>query len=114
MLNLDARAHIIRTKSMAANSMSPGRVINWIFLALFSLAIAACSSPEERAQAHYASGMELLQSGDFVRAGLEFRNALDFNEKLAAAWMGLATVEEQKQNWPAVTESLERVTELDP
>jgi tetratricopeptide (TPR) repeat protein len=91
--------------------------INWLsWLPILALAIflAACSSPEERARAHNESGHELLRQGEFLKAGLEFRNALKFNDKLAGAWDGLATVEEQRQNWPAVSDSLQRVIELEP
>lgn len=78
------------------------------------LSVAACSSPEERARAHYESGKILIDSGDYIKAGLEFRNALKYNDKLADAWFGLATVEEKNLNWPAVSDSLQRVVELDP
>lgn len=40
------------------------------------LALAACDSAEEKAQAHYERGMELLQNGDQERARVEFQNAL--------------------------------------
>lgn len=89
----------------------------WVSLALIlalSASLAACSSPEQRAQAHYESGKQLLQAGEFAKAGLEFRNALKYNEKLSDAWLQLAAVEERAQNWPAVQGSLERVVELDP
>lgn len=39
------------------------------------LVLTACSSPEEKADAFYKSGTELLASGDFRKAALEFRNA---------------------------------------
>ncbi len=85
------------------------------FLALCSvLILAGCSTPEERAQAHYESGKALLEKGETVRATLEFRNAVRLNEKLVAAWEGLADAEEKRLNWPGVSESLNRVTELDP
>lgn len=38
--------------------------------------LAACDTSEERAQKHFESGIELLESGDSQRAVLEFRNAL--------------------------------------
>jgi cellulose synthase operon protein C len=88
--------------------------ITWFLIFALGFSVAACSSPEERAQAHYQSGQELLKAGEFAKAGLEFRNALKYNEKLSGAWFGLATVEEKNQNWPAVNESLQHVIELDP
>ena len=91
----------------------PTTWLTWLFILALGFAVTACSSPEERARAHYESGKILLDSGDFIKAGLEFRNALKFNDKLSDAWFGLATVEEQKQNWPVVLDSLQRVAELD-
>ncbi len=85
-----------------------------LFAACSLLALAACSTPEERAQAHYQSGKELLDAGEPIRAAIEFRNAVRLNEKLVVAWAGLATAEEKRQNWPAVSDSLKRVIELDP
>ena len=98
---------------MTSKLALPTTWLTWFMILALGFAVAACSSPEERARAHYESGKILLDSGDFIKAGLEFRNALKFNEKLAAAWFGLATVEEQKQNWPVVADSLQRVVELD-
>lgn len=83
-------------------------------LAIASIAaIAGCSSPEERAQSHYESGAEYLQSGDPTRAMLEFRNAVKLDEKLTPAWFAIAQIEEGKQNWRAVARTLQRVVELD-
>ncbi len=79
-----------------------------------SLSLAACSSPEEKAQAHLESGQELLTSNDYVKAGLEFRNAVRYNDKLAAAWIGLSKVEEQAKNWAGLNSALTKVLELDP
>ena len=79
-----------------------------------TLALAACSSPEERARAHYESGQQLLVAGDYLRAALEFRNAISFNDKHTDAWQGLADVEEKIENWGQALEALKRVVELDP
>lgn len=99
---------------MTLKQLSAPRLVSWLLALALSLTVAACSSPEERAQAHYTSGMELIAAGEFAKAGLEFRNAIKYNEKLSAAWYGLATVEERNQNWPLVADSLQRVAELDP
>jgi cellulose synthase operon protein C len=97
-------------------TMSDGRFfarIKMLLAACSVVALTACSTPEERATAHFESGKELLQNGEHIRAILEFRNAVRLNDKLAAAWQGLADAEEKRQNWPAVNESLQRVIELD-
>src|SRR5689334_20256014 len=80
----------------------------------FILALAACSTPEQRVEAHYKSGMEFLEKGDFAKAAIEFRSALQINEDHADSWFGLAQVEEHNQAWPRVTGNLKRVIEINP
>lgn len=45
-----------------------------------ALALMAFDTAEERAQAHYYRGVELIETGDDVKAQLEFRNALKLNK----------------------------------
>lgn len=40
---------------------------------------AACDTSEERAEAHYQSGLALLEEGDVERALIEFRNVFELN-----------------------------------
>ena len=85
-----------------------------VLISSLGAGLAGCSTPEEKAKAHYQSGQELLNSKDYIKAGLEFRNAIKYNEKLADAWYGLASSEEARQNWPVVADALLKVTELRP
>ena len=83
-------------------------------IVLLPLFLAGCSSPEQRAEAHYQSGDQLIAKGEYVQAGLEFRTALKYNEKLSPAWYGLALVEEKAGNVRGAIGALQRVVELDP
>lgn len=96
--------------------ISPSKVfwIQWILVFAMGFSLLACSSPEQRAQAHYQSGESLFKSGEYVKAGLEYRNALKYNEKLAGAWFGLANVSEKTLDWSTLNDSLLHVVELDP
>ena len=49
------------------------------------LALAACKTPQERAEAFLQSGIELVAEGDLDRAAVEFRNALQADETLYEA-----------------------------
>ena len=51
-----------------------------LFLVGLVFLLQACQSPEEKAEAHYKRGMELLSEGDATSAQLEFRNALQENQ----------------------------------
>ena len=48
-------------------------------LLLALLALAACDTAEERAEAHYQRALALLAAGDDERAMVEFRNVFRLN-----------------------------------
>jgi tetratricopeptide (TPR) repeat protein len=77
-------------------------------------ALAACSTPDERAQSYLAKAQELLAKNEDVKASLEFRNAIKNKKDLLPAWRGLATIEEKRQNYAALGPILRTVVELDP
>jgi len=79
----------------------------WLILAIFLL--AGCGSVEDRAQGHYERGMKLLELHDYVKASLEFRNAVKLKKDLLGAWRGLSQVEEHNQNWEGLTGSCVRL-----
>jgi tetratricopeptide (TPR) repeat protein len=83
------------------------------FLLFSILLVAGCGSPEDRAQSYYERGMKLLSQRDYVKASIEFKNALQLKKDLVGAWRGLAQIEEQNQNWEAVRSTLRTVVELD-
>ena len=78
------------------------------------LLVAACDTPEEKVQNHYESGQELLKEGNLIKAGLEFRNALQINGKFVPALFGLATVEERQGNIDQARGFYGKVLDYDP
>lgn len=78
------------------------------------LLLVGCGSAEDRAKSYYQSGMEYLDKKDYTKAAIEFRNALKLNENYADAWMGMALLEQQAQNWQRAYSDLKKVVELDP
>lgn len=85
-----------------------------LLMSVLFLTISACSSPEEMKQEHYENGMELLEEEDFVKASIEFRNALQIDEAFVPAWQGLSIVEEENKAWLNLNSVLSRIIELDP
>jgi cellulose synthase operon protein C len=86
-----------------------------LFVSLAVILVSACSgSPEDRAQSYYERGMNLLSQQNYVKASIEFRNALQLKKDLVGAWRGLAEIEARNQNWEAVIATLRTVVELDP
>jgi predicted Zn-dependent protease len=78
------------------------------------LLVAACSkSPEERANGYYEKGAKYLSQKDYVKADIEFKNAVQANASHIAAWRGLAQVEETKQDRRGLVPILRKIVELD-
>jgi tetratricopeptide (TPR) repeat protein len=77
------------------------------------LSLAACGSPDERAQAYYQQGMNLLAKNDSARAGIELKNALQIKGDFVPALRALAQIEENAQNWQAVGAILRRIAAIE-
>lgn len=63
-----------------------------LLAALTLLALAACSSPEERARAHYERAVAYLAAGDTARAAVEFRNVFRLDDDHEAARLAYAAM----------------------
>jgi tetratricopeptide (TPR) repeat protein len=88
--------------------------IRQVVLAVAFLFLAGCSSPEDKAQRYYERGMELLSKQDYVKAGIEFKNAIQNKKDLIGAWRGLLAVETHNQNVQGEVAILRTIVELDP
>jgi len=94
----------------------PTRVYPTVFLtALLAalLLVSGCTNPEKAKAAHLAKGEAYLKESKFQEASIEFRNALQIDDKLAAAHWGLALTYEGLQRIPEAFEELKRTVELD-
>ncbi len=54
--------------------------------------LSACDTAEERAEKHYQAALEHLESGDFERAAIEFRNVFKLNGKHKEARLAYANM----------------------
>ena len=86
----------------------------FFLLCFMFVALTACASPEEKAAEFLANGEQLLSDGDLVKARLEFRNALQIDNKLASAWYGLAQIAQQNSEWREAYGFLEKVLNIEP
>ena len=66
-----------------------------LMLSVGILFLVGCSSSEERAQAHYDRGLELVEEGELTKAGLEFRNALKLKSDHIDALYSFGGVQER-------------------
>tara|TARA_R110002074_G_scaffold97065_2_gene210725 strand:+ start:1980 stop:4412 length:2433 start_codon:yes stop_codon:yes gene_type:complete len=83
-------------------------------LVIIMFSVAACDTPEEKAKAHFEAGMAFVAEDNFVKAGVEFRNALQLNENFADGWYGLALVEENDGNWRKYAGNILKAIEIEP
>lgn len=84
----------------------------WLVVGI-CLLVAGCSSIEERIQAHYDRGLELLKEGEPVKAGLEFRNALSLDNDFVPALYELAKVELGRGEFVRAAGFFQKVAEID-
>src|ERR1043166_8621290 len=83
-----------------------------LLAAIFSL--TGCTNKEKAKAEHVRKGEAYLTDSKFQEASLEFRNALQIDDKLANAHWGLAKAYEGLQHWPEMFQELQRTVELDP
>ncbi|PYS67657.1 MAG: hypothetical protein DMF69_22420, partial [Acidobacteria bacterium] len=88
-----------------------------IFLCLLLAAVismAGCTNPEKAKAEHLSKGEAYLAEQKYQEASLEFRSALQIDDKLAAAHWGLARAYEALARGPEMFEELRKTVELDP
>jgi tetratricopeptide (TPR) repeat protein len=86
-----------------------------LLLSLMALVtLSGCSSPEEKAAAHLVNGEALLAENKPQQARVEFKNALQLNQNLPAAWYGLARIHEQRREWGQAHRILSRIRNSNP
>src|SRR5258705_8763213 len=75
--------------------------------------LGGCTNPEKAKAEHLSKGQAYLKDSKFQEASLEFRNALQIDDKLAAAHWGLAGAYESLERLPEMFEELRKTVELD-
>ena len=92
----------------------PGRGLLFLLLtALVALGLAACTNPEKAKAEHLRRGQQYLTEKKYPEAALEFRNALQLDDRLGEAHWGLAQAYEGQENFLPAVQELLRVLELD-
>lgn len=84
-----------------------------ILLLVALLALSGCTNAEKAKAEHVRRGEAYLKEQKFQEASLEFRNALQIDDKMAAAHWGLAQAYEGLQRFPEMITELQKTNELD-
>ncbi|HEX8558571.1 MAG TPA: tetratricopeptide repeat protein [Pyrinomonadaceae bacterium] len=84
-----------------------------LLLACLVALAAGCSNPEKAKAEHVSRGEAFLKERRWQEASLEFRNAIQIDDNLAAAHWGLAQAYEQLGRSSEYIEELQRTVRLD-
>jgi tetratricopeptide (TPR) repeat protein len=79
-----------------------------------ALTLGGCTNPEKAKAAHLSKGDAYLKDSKFQEASIEYRNAIQIDDKLAAAHWGLARAYEGLQRFQEYFEELRKTCQLDP
>jgi tetratricopeptide (TPR) repeat protein len=77
------------------------------------VSFAGCTNPQKAKAEHVAKGEAYLKDQKFQEATLEFRNAIQIDDKLAAAHWGLARAFEGLERFPEMIDELQKTITLD-
>jgi tetratricopeptide (TPR) repeat protein len=83
-------------------------------LLIAGMLLAACDSPKERAAKYVDHGKALYTSGDFVKAALEFKNALQINPASTEPRYYLGLIAEKQHDLNAAAAAFQKVADADP
>jgi len=84
-----------------------------VALLIAAVALSGCKNKEATKAEHLKRGEAFLKDKKYQEASLEFRNAIQIDERLASAHWGLAQSYEGLQRWADMLEELRRTVELD-
>ncbi len=77
------------------------------------VALAGCANPEKAKLEYVRRGETYLKQNRFQEASIEFRNAIQIDDRMAMAHWGLALAYEGLQRYPESVEELKRTIALD-
>ncbi|HYO63119.1 MAG TPA: tetratricopeptide repeat protein [Pyrinomonadaceae bacterium] len=85
-----------------------------LLLVVAALAASSCTNPEQAKADYLRRGEAFLKEKKFQEATIEFRNAIQIDERLAPAYWGLAQAYEGLQRGNEAFDALRKAVELDP
>ncbi len=77
------------------------------------VSLGGCTNPAKAKAEHLSKGEAYLKDAKYQEASLEFRNALQIDDSLAAAHWGLARAYEELQQFPEMMAELRKTVALD-
>ncbi|HBO69305.1 MAG TPA: hypothetical protein DD658_03825 [Deltaproteobacteria bacterium] len=90
------------------------RISKGLCAVLCVVLLASCGGPEQKKMKFFNKGNGLFAEGEFVKASLEFRNAIQIDPKFADAYHMLGMTEIRRQNLKGAYGAFTKAVELDP
>lgn len=90
------------------------RVVRTALLSLLAAALVACGGAAERKAKYLDNGRGLYELGNYDKAQIEVRNALQIDPKYVEAIYLLGQINEAKSNYPAAAGNYQAIIDLDP
>src|SRR6266567_186 len=76
--------------------------------------LVACGGPEQKKMKFLGKGKGFYEKGDYTKAALELKNAIQIDPKFADAWYLMGMVELKKGNLRGAFGDFNKTIELDP
>ena len=87
---------------------------NILYFLASAFILQGCSDPAERTVEYLQSGKSYYEQENYSKAKVEFKNALQIDNKLADAYYHLAMIDEKEQNWKGMFGNLNQTIKLNP
>ena len=81
---------------------------------LLSLLLWGCGGPEQRAAGYFEKAQALFEEGNYAKAQLEVRNALQIKDDMVEAWNLLARLQEKQAEFRPAFASYDKALTLQP
>ena len=87
-----------------------------IFIGVILLAglLSACASQDEKRMKFYKKGQILYEKGDYVKASVEFKNALQIDPKFTEGYFMLGMAELRRRKFKMAYGRFSKALELSP
>jgi predicted Zn-dependent protease len=93
---------------------TPKKLVSHALVALLTVALMGCSSPQEKVAKYMRNGQEHMAEKQWYKARIEFQNALQIEPNRIDILQALADVAERLGDWQTLFNILSKVVEIDP
>lgn len=90
------------------------KTVSRFFIMILSLMVFSCGSMEDKKTKYFEKGNAFYEKGDYVKARMEFKNAIQIDPRYAEAYYMLGMVEYRENEWKRAVGYLSKAVYYDP